>query len=199
MYYTALVCGFLVLGPFLGPARSTPRAEGVTQIAVDSWFADSRSFRVGQLLTVLIVESGSGSNNASINTKREDGLEVGVKGGGGPLTFVPDITGTADTRNEHKVKGGNTRSNKLTGKITAEIVAIDADGTLIVEGMRIVELDGEQQITELSGRVRPDDVNADNTVYSYNIADALIRYTGRGIVRDSQRRGIFSWLFGWMF
>jgi len=165
----------------------------------DSWIVDARAFRVGDLVTVLIVEEASGSNSASVNTKREDGLEVGLQGGGGPLTGVPQVTGTSSTRNEHKVKGGNSRSNELSGRITAEVVAIDPDGTLVLEGMRVLELDGERQVTELRGRVRPTDVNADNTVYSYLIADAMIRYTGRGLVRDAQRRGVFSWLFGWLF
>lgn len=168
------------------------------QVGRDSWFADARAFRVGDLLTVLIVEEASGSNSASTNTKREDGLEVGVQGSGGPLTFVPPIAGSADSRNEHKVKGGNSRSNKLSGRITAEIVAIDPDGTLVLDGMRVLEVDGEKQVTQLTGRVRPEDVNADNTVLSYLVADALIRYTGKGLVRDAQRRGLFGWLFGWM-
>jgi flagellar L-ring protein FlgH len=168
------------------------------QVDRDSWFSDSRAFRVGDLLTVLIVEEASGSNSASVNTKRESGLEVAVQGAGGPLTFVPEIGGSADSRNEHKVKGGNSRSNKLRGRISAEIVAIDPDGTLILEGMRVLEVDGEQQITELRGRVRPTDVGSDNSVYSHLIADAVIRYTGKGLVREAQRRGLVAWLFGWM-
>lgn len=168
------------------------------QVSRDSWLTDSRAFRVGDLLTVLIAEEGSGSTSASTNTKREDGLEVGVQGGGGPLAFVPEITGKSDSKNEHKVKGGNSRASRLSARLMAEVVAIDPDGTLVVEGSRVVEIDGEQQITELSGRVRPEDVGADNTIYSYLVAEAVIRYTGRGLVRDAQRRGVIGWLFGWL-
>jgi flagellar L-ring protein FlgH len=167
--------------------------------AGDSWFTDATGFTVGQLLTVLIMEDGSGSNDASTNTKRENGLEIDVKGGGGPLSFLPEFNGSSNSRNEHKAKGGNSRRNSLRGRITVQVMAIDLDGSLVVEGSRIVELDGEQQITELSGRVRPEDVNADNTVFSYHLANATICYTGKGIVRDAQRRGLVSWLFGWMF
>ncbi|MDP2360907.1 MAG: flagellar basal body L-ring protein FlgH [bacterium] len=168
------------------------------QISRDSWVTDARAFRVGDLLTILIVEQGSGSTSASTNTKRENSLEVGVQGAGGPLTFVPEISGGADSKNEHKVKGGNTRASRLQTRLMAEIVAIDPDGTLIVEGSRVVEIDGEQQITELTGRVRPDDVGSDNTIYSYLVADAVIRYSGSGLVRNAQRRGVLNWLFGWM-
>jgi len=179
----------------LGPLLAGPLAA---QVSRDSWVTDARAFRVGDLLTVIVAEQGAGSTSASTNTKREDGLEVGVQGGGGPLAFVPEITGSAETRNEHKVKGGNSRAGRLSARLTAEVVAIDPDGTLVIAGSRVVEIDGEQQITELSGRVRPDDVGADNTIYSHLVADAVIRYSGRGLVRDAQRRGVFNWLFGWL-
>jgi flagellar L-ring protein precursor FlgH len=167
-------------------------------IGRDSWFTDERAFTVGDLLTVIISEQASGSNSASVDTKREDGLELSVQGGGGPLTFLPEITGSSDSRNEHKVKGGNTRSNKMIGRITAEVIAIDPDGSLVIEGVRLLAVDGEEQITELSGRVRPEDVNADNTIQSYHVANAVIRFTGKGVVREAQRRSMFNWLFGWM-
>ncbi len=163
-----------------------------------SFFADSRSLEIGELITVLIMESGSGSNSASVNTKREDALQLGASGSGGPLTFMPSISGASDASNEHKSKGSNARSSSLSGKITAEIVAIEPGGILVIEGLRIVELDGEEQLTEISGRIRPQDVQSDNTVYSYNISDAVIRYSGRGIVREAQRRSFFNWLFGWL-
>jgi len=182
----------LALALLLGmlPARA--------QVDRDSWLTDLRAFRVGDLVTVIIVEEGSGSTSASTNTKREGGLEVGVQGGGGPLAFVPEITGSADTKNEHKVKGGNSRSARLSGRLMAEVVAIDPDGTLVLEGSRVMEIDGEKQVTELTGRVRPEDVRADNTVFSHHVASAVIRYTGDGLVRKAQRRGVIGTLFGWL-
>ena len=43
--------------------------------------------------------------------------------------------------------------------------------------------------------VRPDDVFADNTVLSYNVADATIQIIGRGTVTDSQNKGWFTRLW----
>lgn len=190
---------FLVTGVGLSLLLGTPPARAARgDFLQGGLFADDRSLVVGQVLTVVIVESGSGSNSASINTKREDGLSVSASGSGGPLTFVPPISGSTTGANEHKAKGTNARSSSLNGTITVEIVAIEPNGLLVIEGQRIVELDGEEQITAISGRVRPADVGADNTVFSYLVADAVIRYSGRGLVRDSQRRGLFGWLFGWM-
>ncbi len=164
-----------------------------------SMFCDQSSFRVGQLLTVIIDESGSGSNTANANTKREGSLDLSASADGGPFTGLPTLSGSSSTANEHKAKGSNARSNSLSGTVTAEIVAIEEDGTLVLEGTRIIELDGEQQITQLTGRVRPEDVRSDNSVYSLHLADAVISYSGRGVVADSQRRGVLTYLFGWLF
>ncbi len=40
--------------------------------------------------------------------------------------------------------------------------------------------------------VRTDDVASDNTVYSYNVADATIQIIGKGTVTDSQNKGWFT-------
>jgi flagellar L-ring protein precursor FlgH len=44
----------------------------------------------------------------------------------------------------------------------------------------------------LRGIVRTDDVLANNTVFSYNVADASIRINNRGAVSDTQRKGWFT-------
>ena len=41
----------------------------------------------------------------------------------------------------------------------------------------------------LRGAVRSEDVAANNTVFSYNVADASIKFTGKGTISDNQRKG----------
>ena len=193
---TPLVSRMLMLTCLCFTLSGVSQAE---RLVGSGMFCDQPNFRVGQLLTVLIMEMGSGSNTANTNTKRENALDLSASADGGPFTGLPVLSGSSSTSNEHKAKGSNTRSNKLSGTITTEIVAIEEDGTLVLEGTRIVELDGEQQITQLTGRVRPEDVRSDNSVYSYHLADAVISYSGRGVVADAQRRSVFNYLFGWLF
>jgi len=49
--------------------------------------------------------------------------------------------------------------------------------------------------------VRPEDVTADNTVLSSLVADAQIKYTGRGEVSEKAKLGFFSRLLSmfWIF
>jgi flagellar L-ring protein precursor FlgH len=83
--------------------------------------------------------------------------------------------------------------------MTVRIVNIDAAGNLMIEGVRVVSINGEDEITSLSGIVRPQDVGSDNTISSHNIADAKISYKGKGAINEGSRVGLISRLFNFFF
>jgi flagellar L-ring protein precursor FlgH len=43
--------------------------------------------------------------------------------------------------------------------------------------------------------VRQEDIQPDNTVFSYNVADANLKFVSKGTVSDSQKRGWFTRIF----
>lgn len=51
----------------------------------------------------------------------------------------------------------------------------------------------------IEGIVRPDDIKSDNTVLSEDVAEASIKYDGKGTVGDRQRQGLISRLLNWLF
>ena len=63
---------------------------------------------------------------------------------------------------------------------------------LIIEGRRETSFSGEKQEAILRGTVRTEDVMANNTVFSYDVADATIKYLSRGTISDNTRKGWFS-------
>ena len=88
-------------------------------------------------------------------------------------------------------EGGGTINNseKIVAQVTVQVIDVQPNGNLVIEGKRETAFSGEKQNIVLHGIVRPDDVLANNTVYSYNVADAKIQIIGRGAVSDSQRKG----------
>ena len=58
---------------------------------------------------------------------------------------------------------------------------------------------GEKQETKLSAVARPQDVTADNTILSANLADAKIEYSGKGILGNRQREGVISKVLSFLF
>jgi flagellar L-ring protein precursor FlgH len=76
--------------------------------------------------------------------------------------------------------------------IAVKIVDVLPNRNLVIEGKRETSFSGEKQTIILHGIVRTDDVASDNTVLSYNVADATIQIIGKGVVTDAQKKGWFN-------
>ncbi len=90
--------------------------------------------------------------------------------------------------------GGGSINNKdqLSARAAVQVKDVLPNRNLIIEGRRETSVGGEQQTMVLRGIVRPEDVLANNTVYSYNVADASIQIVSKGTLTDSQRKGWFT-------
>ena len=74
-----------------------------------------------------------------------------------------------------------------------------ANGNLVVEGKRKVGMNAETQEITLTGVVRPTDIAPNNTIPSPLVADAQIKYGGRGPVGDKQHDGLITRIFKVLF
>ena len=72
------------------------------------------------------------------------------------------------------------------------------NGNLFIEGTRNVFTLDDRVTIVLSGTVRPEDIDANNTVLSTAIADAAIRYSTSGTMANSQEKGFFLRLIDWI-
>jgi flagellar L-ring protein precursor FlgH len=72
------------------------------------------------------------------------------------------------------------------------VIDVLPNQNLVIEGKRQTSFGGETQDIILRGIVRPADITANNTVFSYNVADATIKFSGKGAVSETQRKGWFT-------
>jgi len=164
-------------------------------------FCDRKAYKVGDIVTVVISEGTSAKKSAEVEHEKSSS----VKGGLSTLLF-PNIgkhKGTApawDVSNETKSEADSemTRSDTLSGTISCVVVDVLPNGNLLIEGKRVVTLNGERQYLILRGIVRPRDIRADNTVLSQYVADAEIEYSGRGEISEKQRSGILTRILDWL-
>ncbi len=163
-----------------------------------SLFADQKANRVGDAVTVLIIESSSAVNDAKTATSRGSDIslsgDVSISGGTGKTVGAGIGTG-------NKFHGEGTTSNRgsVRAKISAHVDSVLANGNLAISGSRSITINGEEQKILLSGFVRPSDIMADNTVYSFNIANATIVIQGEGSLTKVQEPGWLTKLFHWLF
>jgi flagellar L-ring protein precursor FlgH len=100
-----------------------------------------------------------------------------------------------DSKYDFDGGGKINNSERIVARIAVVVMDVLPNGNLIVEGKRQTSFAGESQDIILRGVVRPVDIAANNTVFSYNVAEASIRFVSKGTVTDSQRKGWFMRLW----
>ena len=164
-----------------------------------SLYSDHKSFTIGDILTVDISEQSKASSSSQSRTGRQMEHGMNIQAGQGPLNFIP-LTGMGGSaNNSFRGDANTTRDASLSSRMTVRIVDIDDNGNLMIEGSRTVSINGEDEITTLSGTVRSQDVGANNTVSSQHIADAKISYQGKGPINEGSKVGIISRVFNFLF
>ncbi len=172
----------------------------VDQGGLSEMFINQKARRVGDIVTIKIVETASATNQASTNTDRKNDLSIGLTSLFGlenrytPTSsfFNPFSSLTSAYGSEFEGAGATKRSGALEAFITARIVQQLPNGNMIIEGNREIRVNNENQIITLTGMVRPRDISAENIILSTYIADARISYSGSGIVNDRQKPGWLS-------
>ncbi len=151
-------------------------------------YEGTRARRVGDPLTIVLVENMSASKSSS--SKLDSGGGFGITPPPtGPLNlFRPTDIGASGTRNFNG-KGTADQSNSLSGEISVTVVEVYPNGTMLVQGQKRVTLNRGDEFVQIKGIVRVADITADNRVLSTRVADARISYTGRGDVARAGRQG----------
>ena len=170
---------------------------------------DMKARRIGDTLTVVIIEQTSASKAATTATGRSGSVTAGVPNFLGMETNMTGIKNwmdmskliSASTDSKYDGSGSTTRKDNLTATITARVIDVLPNGNLLIEGKRNVKVNNEDQVILLEGTVRPRDISPENLINSAQVADARITYSGNGVISDRQRPG---WLmnivdFVWPF
>ena len=164
-----------------------------------SMFADKRATGIGDIITIIVSETSTASKNNETKTEKNSSLTAAIASflyppsAGGFLAHngqMPAMNYNSDLK--HDGSGSISDSETVVAKIAVRIVDVLPNGNFVVEGKRETAFSDEHQTIVLHGVVRADDVASDNTVYSYNVADATIQIVGKGTVTDSQSKGWFT-------
>jgi len=181
-----------------------PRATGSIYADQQSMelFADPRAHRIGDILTITLVESTQASKKAKTNTSKKNGntitsptvLGQGLRIGG------KTADSSLASNNAFDGDGSSQQSNQLSGEITVTVAQRLSNGALVVRGEKWLTINQGDELVRISGIVRPQDIGNDNIVASSRVADARIEYVGKGTLADSNTRGWLSRFFDskWM-
>ncbi len=162
-------------------------------------YTDHRAMQEGDLLTVLIVENAKAGSNSTTKTGSKTSMGISNLKGSGKLGFIPGFGASGEMGSDYQGGGDTRREGNLVAKLSVRIDKVYDNGNLLITGDKVVEINEEKEIIRLTGTVRPQDIEGDNTVLSYNIANAEITYSGHGVNSDARRPGPFARFFNWLF
>jgi flagellar L-ring protein precursor FlgH len=160
-----------------------------------SLYADQRAHAVGDLLTVIIVQSSVASHEAESETNKS--ASASASPGAGLLSFFPDFG--LGAKRSTSGSGSTVSKTQFADRMTARVTEVLPNGALRIEGVRSTVINAEKMELRLTGVVRPQDVSPDNTVLSSNLADEQIEWTGKGPIAEKQRPGLISRLLHFLF
>jgi len=183
----------------VAPATAVAGSEGslYTPNRGLALFEDTKARGVGDLLTVLLIESTQASKSATTSTSKSSGVELGdITAFGQPLNFDTGISG----KNNFDGSGATAQSNKLSGSLTVTVIERLPNGVLRVRGDKRLRLNQGEELMQLEGLVRSADITPANTVTSDRIAEARISYQGKGALADANAQGWLQRFFNspWM-
>ena len=159
-----------------------------------SLFNDNRANRIGDLITVLIQENSSASNNTNTAINTSDSLNAALTNFFGITPTFGSVAGNAfspsmgaTSGQKYGGTGATTQSNTFTAMLEVTVVRVQGNGNLVIEGSKEVLLNGGHEYIRVAGIVRPADVTPQNTILSTQIADARVEYSGDGSIYSAAR------------
>jgi flagellar L-ring protein FlgH len=194
--YSPTILGLVLLTV---PVCTLPADSLWNQGSSRSMAADKKAQMVGDILTILIQENNGATRQNNTTTSKKASVNAGINS----AVYAPSISGlltkggtlpalnyTSDT--EFNGGGSINNAETITAQVAVRVVDVLPNGNMVVEGQLRTAFSGEKQDAVVRGTVRPDDIMANNTLYSYNIADATIQFISKGTITDSQRKGWFT-------
>ncbi|MCX7817065.1 MAG: flagellar basal body L-ring protein FlgH [Syntrophales bacterium] len=170
-------------------------------------FTDNKARYVNDTITIVIEESSLGQNRATTNTSRTTTTGTSISALLGIDTSIlkrnpnmgSSISVGGESTNSLKGSGDTSRGSTLKAVVTGRVVKVLENGNLLIEGRKQITINAEDQYLIITGIVRPQDVTAENYVYSTSISDARIVFTGSGVINDKMRPGWGTRILDWIW
>jgi flagellar L-ring protein precursor FlgH len=176
-------------------AQATPDSSGGSVFPTDttgSLYGNQRNWAVGDIVTIDVTlnttandtDSGALAKSSSVN----DSVSAFL---GAPLHFG-SLNGTPfqptfniANKQAFSGNGATSGSNAVTTEIAAVVTGIESNGILALAGRTNVNINGNVTGVEVTGFARPQDIGANNTLNSAQLADANVQYVGVGAINSS--------------
>ncbi len=159
-----------------------------------------REFSPNDLVTIIVRENTRAFRDQEVTEEKEyessfsllnrtllnQFLQFRLPTGG---TRLSDID-LANSETTFEGAGEYTRNDRIDTRLTARVVEVKPNGTLLLEARTATRTDQESQTIMLTGLCRPQDITRDNTVLSTQLYGLSLDMQHEGEIRRSTKKGV---------
>ncbi len=186
------------------PERRVPlRPEMVDPTYVP--MPEPRVVKLNDIITVMVDEKSQVISEGDMDRRKKTSLQAALKDW---VIFSPVSLGIrpdpqsngppkidGEWNNKYKAQADFESRDAVKFNLSARVVDVRPNGTLVIEGRRVIKNNEDTWEFSLTGVIRPEDVKPNNTVQSEKVAEMRLIKRESGHVRDGYRRG---WLMEWL-
>jgi flagellar L-ring protein FlgH len=177
------------------PAQGSIYTEGMA-----GYLEDTRAVRIGDIVMIRIDERANAKGGASTDLDRQSSRKLGFDAILGLAPAIREAHPNVDpaqliammSESNFSGDGKTSRDGVLSGLIAVRVKREMPNEDLFVEGTKVVMINNEEYHLYISGVIRPTDIEGDNSVPSWRLADAQVEFTGRGDIASQVDRGWFA-------
>jgi flagellar L-ring protein precursor FlgH len=181
--------------PMPTPLPTSYAANSLWRQGSRAFFKDQRAQQVGDLVTVKVQVTDKANLDNETKRTRTNSETMGATNLFGLESKItktlPGATASSlvdtDSTSSSDGSGSVARKEELVTNVAAVVTQVLPNGNLVVEGKQEIRVNFEVRELIVAGVIRPEDIEADNTIDSTKIAEARIAYGGRGQITDVQQ------------
>jgi len=182
--------------PMPAPMPAEDNPNSLWRPGARAFFKDIRAKEVGDTVTVRLKLDDSAKMSNKTKRKRDDNEKMGVQALLGYEAqlgkILPRDYNNADlfgfgTKSNTDGDGDIGRSETIEITFAALVTQVLPNGSLAILGRQEVRVNYELRELMLTGVVRQQDIEADNSISHERIAEMRVAYGGRGTLSDLQQ------------
>ena len=163
---------------------------------------EPRVLKQHDIVTIIIDEVSSMTSSQKLETEKESKADAKLNSIIDTLALLELRIASAglsnvdlldyDASREFTGEGDYERKDKFTARISAEILEIKPNGTLVLQAVKRIVKDEEIQVLVLSGVARDEDITEQNTILSSQLANLNLVLENEGELRDTAEKGLIT-------
>jgi len=161
-------------------------------------FEDTTARRVGDIITVKLVESASALTSSDTKAEKKQKVDMPAPTvAGGPVTEDGKnvLENNIEAKRDFRGSGESNQAHNFQAVIAVSVVQVLPNRYLVVRGEKLITLNQSEEYIRFSGIVRPHDIALDNTVESQKVANVHISYVGTGVLSKTNSMGTLARFF----